>query len=622
MSSEDLSYRVLARKYRPAAFAELIGQEALVRTLTNAIEGGRVAHAYLLTGVRGVGKTTTARILARALNCIGAGGEGGPTVTPCGACEHCQAIAEDRHVDVLEIDAASHSGVAEIRDLTDGVRYRPVSARYKIYIIDEVHMLSKEAFNALLKTLEEPPESVVFIFATTEIRKVPMTVLSRCQRFDLRRVDAAVLIDHLGGIVAKEDAAASDEALALIARAADGSVRDGLSILDQAIAHCGGTVEEAAVRDMLGLADRAQVFDLFEALMAGEIGRALDELARQYRAGVDPIAVLQDLLELSHWLTRVKLAPEAADAITVAEAERKRGGEMAGRLSMPVLARTWQMLLKGLGEARYAPHPLAAVEMVLVRLAYAADLPPPAELVKAAREGGATPATQSQPVAAAAPAPVAPMAAAEASSGAPAGSGASQAALAPALAPLPESTAPETVSPESVPPESVSTRAVPPEASGPASFEALIALVEKKGEMRLLSDLRNCLRLIDFEPGRIEFQPTSDAPPALANDLGEKLTAWTGERWIAVVSGEAGAPTLDEQAAETRSRRIAEAAKHPLVAAVLETFSDAEVTDVRDRPAPPPESPPNDSPPNESQADEPSSGEELPGEKIPGEEMP
>ena len=394
MSTEtsDRSYRVLARKYRPAIFAELIGQDALVRTLSNAIEGGRLAHAYLLTGVRGVGKTTTARILARALNCIGADGAGGPTITPCGACEHCVAIAEDRHVDVLEMDAASRTGVDDIRELIEGVRYRPVSARYKIYIVDEVHMLSRNAFNALLKTLEEPPPHVKFIFATTETRKVPVTVVSRCQRFDLRRIDAALLVGHLEEILAKEAVTAEPAALALIARAADGSVRDALSILDQAIAHAGATIDEQQVSDMLGLADRIQVFDLFEALMAGEIKSALDALARQYAAGVDPLVVLQDLLELTHWLTRVKVVPDAAGAINVPEAERKRGTDLAGRLSMPVLARCWQMLMKGLGEARVAPNPLSAVEMVMVRLAYVAELPAPAELVKALTKGGAAPA--------------------------------------------------------------------------------------------------------------------------------------------------------------------------------------------------------------------------------------
>ncbi|MCH9021118.1 MAG: DNA polymerase III subunit gamma/tau, partial [Proteobacteria bacterium] len=395
--STDRSYRVLARKYRPAEFSGLIGQEALVRTLTNAIQGGRLAHAYLLTGVRGVGKTTTARILARALNCVGPDGGGGPTATPCGECEPCRAIAEDRHVDVLEMDAASRTGVDDIRELIDGVRYRPVSARYKVYIIDEVHMLSKAAFNALLKTLEEPPPHVTFIFATTETRRVPMTVVSRCQRFDLRRVDAELLLRHLGDIAGKEEVTASEGALALIARAADGSVRDALSILDQAISHCGGEIDEASVRDMLGLADRAQVFDLFEAVMAGEVKTAFDELARQYEAGVDPLVVVQDLLELTHWLTRVKLTPGAVKAITVAEVERRRGTELAERLSLAELTRTWQMLLKGLEETRTAPEPLAAVEMVLVRLAYVADLPTPGELVKAIRDGGGAAEAASSP---------------------------------------------------------------------------------------------------------------------------------------------------------------------------------------------------------------------------------
>ncbi len=395
----DRPYRVLARKYRPSVFAELIGQEMLVRTLSNAIEGGRLAHAYLLTGVRGVGKTTTARILARSLNCVGADGAGGPAVTPCGVCEHCVAITEDRHVDVLEMDAASRSGVDDIRELIDGVRYRPVTARYKVYIIDEVHMLSKQAFNALLKTLEEPPPHVTFIFATTEVRKIPVTVVSRCQRFDLRRVDSETLARHLEDILAKEDGTADSAALALIVRAADGSVRDALSILDQAIGHCGGNIDEPRVRDMLGLADRSQVFDLFDAVMAGEIAKALDELARQYKAGVDPLVVLNDLLELTHWLTRVKLVPNAVDAITVPEAERHRGADLAKRLSMLVLTRAWQILLKGLGEARTAPHPLGAVEMVLVRLAFVADLPAPAELVEALRrQDGERDAAASLPV--------------------------------------------------------------------------------------------------------------------------------------------------------------------------------------------------------------------------------
>src|SRR4051812_25043645 len=380
-------YRVLARKYRPSDFAGLIGQEALVRTLTNAIAQGRLAHAFMLTGVRGVGKTTTARILARAFNCIGLDGKGGPTASPCGQCEHCTAIAEDRHVDVIEMDAASRTGVNDIRELIEGVRYRPVSARFKIYIIDEVHMLSSSAFNALLKTLEEPPEHVKFIFATTEIRKVPVTVLSRCQRFDLRRIEADKLAQHLGAIAASEGARLVPNALALIARAADGSARDGLSLLDQAITLVdpgkGETeVTEEQVRAMLGIADRTQLFELYDAVMAGRAGEALGQLRRMYEAGADPIVVLQDLLDLTHWLTRCKLTPEVLQQPAVPEAERKRGGALAKELSLPVLARAWQMLLKGLGEAQYAPQPLAAVEMALIRLMHVADLPTPGDLVR------------------------------------------------------------------------------------------------------------------------------------------------------------------------------------------------------------------------------------------------
>src|SRR3954466_5486995 len=389
-------YRVLARKYRPSDFAGLIGQEALVRTLTNAIAQGRLAHAFMLTGVRGVGKTTTARILARAFNCIGPDGTGGPTASPCGQCEHCKAIAEDRHVDVIEMDAASRTGVNDIRELIEGVRYRPVSARYKIYIIDEVHMLSSSAFNALLKTLEEPPEHVKFIFATTEIRKVPVTVLSRCQRFDLRRIEADKLAQHLGSIAASEGAKLAPNALALIARAADGSARDGLSLLDQAITLVDQSkgeaeVTEEQVRAMLGIADRTQLFELYEAVMAGRAAEALGQLRRMYEAGADPIVVLQDLLDLTHWLTRCRLTPDVLQQPAVPEAERKRGGGLAKELSLPVLARAWQMLLKGLAEAQYAPQPLAAVEMALIRLMHVADLPTPGDLVKQlVGQGGAS----------------------------------------------------------------------------------------------------------------------------------------------------------------------------------------------------------------------------------------
>ncbi|MBL8662667.1 MAG: DNA polymerase III subunit gamma/tau, partial [Candidatus Odyssella sp.] len=384
-------YRVLARKYRPVTFSELVGQEALVRTLTNAIKTGRIAHAFVLTGVRGIGKTTTARIIARALNCVGPDGKGGPTIEPCGVCEHCTQIAQDRHVDVIEMDAASRTGVDDIRDLIEGVQYRPVRARYKVYIIDEVHMLSKNAFNALLKTLEEPPEHVKFVFATTEIRKVPITVLSRCQRFDLRRLDREQLATHLAGIAAKESAKIAPDAIALLARAADGSVRDGLSLLDRAIAESDPAVEISAeqVRQMLGLADRTQTLDLFEIVMKGAVAAALAQARELYRAGADPLTLVQDLLEVTHNVTRLKLVADQASA-DLSASEMQRAKPLAERLSVPVLSRAWQMLLKGVNEVQFAPQPMNALEMLLVRLAHVADLPTPGEIVaRLQSEGGA-----------------------------------------------------------------------------------------------------------------------------------------------------------------------------------------------------------------------------------------
>ncbi|MDH5189169.1 MAG: DNA polymerase III subunit gamma/tau, partial [Rhodospirillaceae bacterium] len=383
-------YRVLARKYRPGDFSGLIGQEALVRTLTNAILSGRLAHAFMLTGVRGVGKTTTARIIARALNCVGVDGKGGPTAEPCGVCEHCVSISNDNHMDVIEMDAASRTGVDDIREVIEGVRFKPVSARYKVYIIDEVHMLSKNAFNALLKTLEEPPEHIKFIFATTEIRKVPVTVLSRCQRFDLRRIDMETLTKHFKSVVAQEGASVSDEALQLISRAADGSVRDGLSLLDQAIAHTKGDINADTVRDMLGLADRTQTFELFEAIFKGDAKGAVEHIETQYQSGADPLQVLQDLLDLCHWITRIKVSSDALNAPGVAEMERVKGAEMAGRLSMADLTRMWQMLLKGIGETRSAPSQIQGAEMVLVRLIYGLSLPSPADALQAMKQTGQT----------------------------------------------------------------------------------------------------------------------------------------------------------------------------------------------------------------------------------------
>jgi len=396
------AYQVFARKYRPSTFADLIGQDAMVQTLTNAIRSDRLAQAYILTGVRGIGKTSTARIIARALNCIGADGNGGPTPEPCGVCENCTAIAEDRHVDVLEMDAASRTGVDEIREVIEGVRYRPTSARFKIYIIDEVHMLSRHAFNALLKTLEEPPEHVKFVFATTEIRKVPVTVLSRCQRFDLRRVDIETLKAHFASIAEAESAKITGGALHLIARASDGSVRDGLSLLDQAVSHAdpnGDEINEDQVRTMLGLADRSHSFLLLEAVMAGDVAQALDILDQLYREGSDPLAILEDLLEITHWLTRIKVSPAAADAPEVPEIERVRGRDMESRLTMAALARSWKMLLKGLAEVRMAPSPIQAAEMIMVRLAHTADMPTPEEAIRQidTTAGGALPGTSAAP---------------------------------------------------------------------------------------------------------------------------------------------------------------------------------------------------------------------------------
>ena len=406
MTETAAAYRVLARKYRPAAFADLIGQEALVRILTNAIRAGRIAHAFMLTGVRGVGKTTTARILARALNCLGPDGRrDGPAEEPCGVCEACTAIAADRHVDVIEMDAASHTGVDDVREIIEAARYRPVSARFKVYIVDEVHMLSRQAFNALLKTLEEPPGHVKFVFATTEIRKVPVTVLSRCQRFDLRRVPVEMLEAHFEAVTAREGAAIEPEALARIARAADGSVRDGLSMLDQAIAEAdGGKISADAVNEMLGLADRLDIYDLFEALMRGRPAAALARFDEMYRAGADPGLVLQDMADLVHRLTRARVVPAEAENAALPEAERVRGRRLAEALSLPALARVWQLVLKGIQEVNAAPSAKPAFEMALLRIAYAASLPTPAEAIAQLRSG-APAAPQSRAPAAGPPAP-------------------------------------------------------------------------------------------------------------------------------------------------------------------------------------------------------------------------
>ena len=551
MSDSDNKYRVLARKYRPATFADLIGQDALVRTLKNAIDTGRLAQAYILTGIRGIGKTTSARIIARALNCIGPDGKGGMTTEPCGVCEHCRAIAEGRHVDVVEIDAASNTGVDNVREIIETTRYNPTSARFKIYIVDEVHMLTKQAFNALLKTLEEPPERVKFIFATTEIRKVPTTVLSRCQRFDLRRVDVEPLTQHFKNIIEKENLKAEDDALRLIARAADGSVRDGLSLLDQAIAHGGGNVTADFVRAMIGLADRAAVFDLFEKLMNGDIKSALDLFNAQYDLGAEPLVVLQDLLDLTHWLTRAKIAPELADDPSMASAERERGAEMAKKLSMPVLTRTWQMLLKGINETVYAPSAKQAAEMLLIRLAYAAELPPPAEIIGSL--GSARTA----------PAPMTTTGTSSFSNAPKAQSdwGGIRAAVGASSAPVPES--------------------LPKTQPKLSSFADVVACAYKQNEMILAFNLENYASIVRFEFGCIEFYPLEKAPLNLANELAEKLNEWTGKRWLVSVVNKPGGMTLAQEAKKNEENLRKKMSVHPLVSAVIKTFPVAHLESVR-----------------------------------------
>jgi DNA polymerase-3 subunit gamma/tau len=557
-------YRVLARKYRPASFDDLIGQDAMVRTVSNAFDSGRIPQAWILTGVRGVGKTTTARILARALNYeLPDGSVKEPTIKMPVIGVHCQAIIESRHPDVLEMDAASHNSVEDVRQINDAIRYAPMSARYKVYILDEVHMLSGAAFNALLKTLEEPPPHAKFIFATTEIRKVPVTVLSRCQRFDLRRVDAALLVGHLQGIAAREKAEIEPAALALIARAAEGSVRDSLSLLDQAIAHAAGPVRAENVRQMLGLADRVRVVDLFEALMKGDVPAALKELREQYDIGADPAVVLSDLAEFTHFVTRVKVIPAVADDVSLSEAERTRGRAFAAQLSMRVLSRTWQMLLKGVSEVQSSGRPVAAAEMVLVRVAYTADLPTPDEVVRSLGDND--------------------------SSGSPSARSSSNGGAAQASSPAPRYDAPRGSSRSSAalsprPSNEPMARLEEPAAASPVisinSFAELIALAAEKRDIAAKMALERDVRLVRCEDGQLEIALESSAPKTLVHDLQRKLTGWTGKRWIVVVSKEQGAPTMRAQADAQQAEIERDVQSDPLVQAVLNRFPGAKIVGV------------------------------------------
>ncbi len=603
------AYRVLARKYRPTTLAELVGQDVLVRTLTNAFSSGRIAHAFLLTGVRGVGKTTTARIIARAMNCIGPDGKSGPTIAPCGVCEHCKAIAEDRSVDVLEIDAATHNGVDDIRALTEGSRYAPLNARTKVYILDEMHMLSKAAVAALLKTLEEPPPHVVFIFATTEIRKLPLTILSRCQRFDLRRVEPPLLAQHLTNICAKESVTIEEEAALMLGRAADGSVRDGLSLLDQAMALSQDKITSALVQEMLGLADRSRTFDLLDALFSGNVTDALGNLRAQYDLGADPVLVLQDLMDLVHWLTRLKAVPTSPDRAARTAAEQERGRASATKVSMPTLARAWSMLLKGLDEAAQAPDPMAAVEMVLVRLAYVADMPSPAEVVEKlnARPAPAAEARVSQRVAPLAPPPP-PAARASAP---PPSSAPSPAASRPPKPPDPvlreaswdkgagRATSNRAKGPDG-PVAPYPTLSQPPRAPIPKieTFADVIRVMGERSEPRLRAELMQGVHIVKFVPGSIDLRLNARAQKDLPQRLVLKLQEWTGTMWISTLSREQGEPTYAEQEAAVREARMTEARADPAVQAVLAAFPGAEIRDVRDiakaAPAPEPTDPTTD----------------------------
>ncbi|SMO67806.1 DNA polymerase III subunit gamma/tau [Ruegeria faecimaris] len=545
------AYQVLARKYRPETFADLVGQDAMVRTLKNAFEADRIAQAFIMTGIRGTGKTTTARIIAKGMNCIGPDGEGKPTTEPCGQCEHCVAIMEGRHVDVMEMDAASRTGVNDIREIIDSVRYRAASARYKIYIIDEVHMLSTSAFNALLKTLEEPPAHVKFIFATTEIRKVPVTVLSRCQRFDLRRIEPEDMIGLLNKIAAAEKAQIADDALALITRAAEGSARDATSLLDQAISHGAGETSADQVRAMLGLADRGRVLDLMEMILRGDAASALTELGGQYAEGADPLSVLRDLAEITHWVSVVKITPDAAEDPTVSPDERARGQQMAEALPMRVLTRMWQMLLKALEEVSAAPNAMMAAEMAVIRLTHVADLPSPEELIKRLQDNPPPPPN-----------------------GGPGGGMA-----VPSQAPVPAASSSyvsATSSPAGAPSAALAHDIQSALARYP-SFDHVVELIRTNRDVKLLVEVENGVRLVSYQPGRIEFTPTQNAPTDLAARLGSSLQRWTGNRWAVSIVADGEVATIAEIRDAAELALKAEAEKHPLVQAVLMQFPKARI---------------------------------------------
>lgn len=597
---------VLARKYRSQVFDDLIGQEALVRTITNAIASGRLAHAYMLTGIRGVGKTSSARIIAKGLNCIGEDGNGGMTPNPCGKCRHCVDIANDAHIDVIEIDAASNTGVDNVREIIEGAKYNPVSARFKIYIIDEVHMLSRQAFNALLKTLEEPPERIKFIFATTEIRKVPVTILSRCQRFDLRRVDEQTLTHHLTKITNLEGAKAEDEALHLLAKAGDGSVRDSLSLLDQAITQFDADIHTEQVRQMLGVADRTSLFDLYDAVMQGNIAKSLELLGVQYECGADPLVIAQDMLELTHWLTRIKIVPDLLKDVTVPEAERVRGKEMSENLTMGALTAVWQMLLKGILEVKQADHPLKALEMLIIRLAYAADMPSPAQIIEDIKKNTLT-GRDDQNLSTSTDKP-------------------SYAAQSSARVTIPAQGVAVNNADKNVPLETSEniksgsqkisddfSSAVPNKLGNtttdhsisnilsntqtnhthtqPASHEDsriqietikdMAKLARENKEMLLAFNIENHIRPIEIVNGKFICAFTEDAPDHLSMTLSKFLTKMTGTQWSVETRAVAAAKTQNEVKQEKKEQELAKLKQDPLVAGVLNAFKGAKIEAVK-----------------------------------------
>ena len=591
--TKSQGYQVLARKYRPETFVDLVGQDAMVRTLRNAFAADRIAQAFIMTGIRGTGKTTTARIIAKGLNCTGPDGSGGATTEPCGACDACTAIMQGRHVDVMEMDAASRTGVGDIREIIDSVHYRAASARYKIYIIDEVHMLSTSAFNALLKTLEEPPAHVKFIFATTEIRKVPVTVLSRCQRFDLRRIEPEVMIALMQKIAEAEAAQITADALALITRAAEGSARDATSLLDQAISHGAGETTVEQVRAMLGLADRSRVLDLFDLVMKGDANGALSELSAQYAHGADPMAVLKDLAEITHWISVVQITPDAAEDPTLSPDQRARGQIIAKALPMRSLTRMWQMLLKALDEVAQAPNAMMAAEMAIIRLTHVADLPSPEELIRKLQSGAPSAGTH---------------ASGQATGGA--ASGATRGETAPDsvstnttaqsrpsyCTPDPSSGSGRHASAQaadaqntghaSTAPHNTGGNAVPVVAIDQAlalypSFEHVIDLIRLNRDVKLLVEVENGVQLARYQPGRIEFVPTTGAPNDLAQRLGQRLQLWTGNRWAVSLVNEGGDETIAARRDKAENALKTEAQRHPLVQAVLAEFPAAKIIQIR-----------------------------------------